>query len=339
MYDSVAGEKSRNKKEHCFSKHGGTMETRKLIKFGKNSYVVTLPQDWVLKNRLTKGMSLFLRYSPDGILISASGEGALPEKKTIIDTTNKQQGTIQREIVTAYANNSKVIELRGSGLKDHAESLIPFIKNFMSLEILEQTTEKIVVADFLNFEDISLDTIAKRVDNIVRVMLEDCFRAFDEDLSENLEQRDQIINRFYFLSYRMVRSGLSDVTLRNRLKMNSISLLEHWQLMQSFETMGDQCKEIAKQLYALKVRKREKKEEIISFLTKMNTMYRDVLKAYYNKDTNLAHKIRDQSKQIIPDLDAYLDRNRASTVPYLVMAMKYFVFNVKDISREVLRRE
>ncbi len=318
---------------------GKTVETRKLIKFGKNSYVVTLPQEWIVKNKLVKGASLFIRYSPEGILISSSGEGSSAERKTLIDTTNKEQYEIQRDIVTAYVNNSKIIELRGSGLRDHSERLITFLKNFMSLEILEQTTDKIVVADFLNLEDISLENIAKRVDNIIRVMLDDCLRAFDEDLSDNLEQRDKIINRFYFLSYRMVRSGLADVALRNRLKMNSITLLEHWQQMQSFETMGDQCKEIVKHLYHLQLRKKEKKEEITNYLSRMSVLYRDALKAYYNKDKNLAHKVRDQSKSLVRDLDVYLDKNRLSTMPFLVGSMKYFLFNVKDISREVLRRE
>lgn len=208
----------------------------------------------------------------------------------------------------------------------------------MSLEILEQTTDKIVVKDFLNFEDISLDSIAKRVDNIVRVMIEDCFRALDEDLADNLQQRDSLINRFYFLSYRIIRSGLSDVTVRNRLGMSSVSLLEHWQLMQSLESIGDQCKNIARDFYALQLRKKEKREEVLALFKEIQELYCDVLKAYYAKNKEAAHTIRERSKVLVAKIDRYLEKNRESRIPFLASSMKYFVFNIKDISREVLRR-
>ena len=45
------------------------MESRKLIKFGKSSYVVSMPKPWVLNNRLKEGNTLFLiaeKYYQDG---------------------------------------------------------------------------------------------------------------------------------------------------------------------------------------------------------------------------------------------------------------------------------
>jgi|SRR3989344_8921938 len=309
------------------------METRKLIKFGKNSFVVTLPLSWVNKNKLSKGNTIFLKESPEGIVLSSSVATYKEDKKAVIDTQNKNFFNIQKDILMAYFNNNKLIELNGNNLINYTEEINSFVSNLMSLEILEQTTDKIIIKDFLNFEDISLNNIAKRVDNIVRVMLEDCYRAFDEDLQENLKQRDAIINKFYFLSYRMVRSGISDVTVGNTVRMNNIELLQHWQLIEKLETMGDHCKEIVKRIYELQIRKKEKKEEIIIFLDKVNTMYRDSLKAYYTNNKDLSHKITDQSKAFIGELDDYIEVNSGPTIAALISTFKYFVFNIKDICR------
>ena len=167
------------------------METRNLIKFGKNSYVLTLPSSWIKKNKLEKGDSIFIKPSSNGLIISPSlidkVEG---ERRAVITTDGKDKGTVFREILAAYVNNSLVIEVKGESLRNESEDITSFLQSLMSLEIVEQTSDRIVVRDFLRFEDVSMSEIIKRVDNILRVMLRDCVGSFEEDFS---------LSRYFFV--------------------------------------------------------------------------------------------------------------------------------------------
>ena len=50
------------------------MEFRKLIRFGKSSYVISLPKKWVEKNKLEKGNTISLEFKGKDILVSPKTE-------------------------------------------------------------------------------------------------------------------------------------------------------------------------------------------------------------------------------------------------------------------------
>ena len=57
------------------------MEYRKLISFGKSSYVVSLPKSWVVQNKLKKGDLLYFDEKEKDLILSIqSGGGDKKEK-------------------------------------------------------------------------------------------------------------------------------------------------------------------------------------------------------------------------------------------------------------------
>ena len=46
------------------------MNKRKLIKFGKNSYVISLPKEWIEENKLGKGSEINLNKFDENLIIS-----------------------------------------------------------------------------------------------------------------------------------------------------------------------------------------------------------------------------------------------------------------------------
>ena len=50
------------------------MEPRKIIQFGNSSYVITLPQEWIKKNKLEKGKFVNLAENNNYIILSANIE-------------------------------------------------------------------------------------------------------------------------------------------------------------------------------------------------------------------------------------------------------------------------
>ena len=60
------------------------INVRKLIGFGKNSYVVSLPKQWVEKNKLNKGDLISIDENKEGLLLKTNNvELKKEEPKTI----------------------------------------------------------------------------------------------------------------------------------------------------------------------------------------------------------------------------------------------------------------
>ena len=165
------------------------MNMRRLIGFGKNSFVVSLPKLWVDKNKLKKGALISIEEGRDGLVLKANeGIGKKEEQKKItINAENKNLTQLRTEIVSAYLNNYHVIEVISKGLKTNAPEIRDMLRGLTGLEIINQSSMRIVAKDIINVNEISIRTLVRRMDNITRSMLGDAAECFDgADHSDNL---------------------------------------------------------------------------------------------------------------------------------------------------------
>ena len=82
------------------------MEFRKLIGFGKSSFVVSIPKNWTQKNKLNKGDIIYLREEDNALVLSAKEKRLIKEPKRItIRTESKSVEKLQAEIIAAYLEN------------------------------------------------------------------------------------------------------------------------------------------------------------------------------------------------------------------------------------------
>src|SRR3989344_9398290 len=131
------------------------MEYRKIISFGKSSFVVSLPKAWVTQNKLKKGDLVCFDEMGSKLLVQPQNErGEEEEKEVVISVDGKSVSQIQRELIPAYINNVRTVNLIGKEIKDKAPQIEPIIQNLMALEIMEQSATKIVARDFLNMQEI-----------------------------------------------------------------------------------------------------------------------------------------------------------------------------------------
>ena len=111
------------------------MHTRKLIGFGRNSFVISIPKEWVERNKLQKGQDVFLIEDTQGLRVVISPQGKPEEKRITINTEKKEYPFIRTEIITAYLNGNHVIEIRGAALSEPAlaQKIRELIKDLTSL--------------------------------------------------------------------------------------------------------------------------------------------------------------------------------------------------------------
>ena len=80
------------------------MDYRRLIKFGNSSYVVSIPKDWLRKNKLEKGDMVYLNENGNNeIVLSPRIDEIEPESQTVtLDIDHLDESDIERRTISKY---------------------------------------------------------------------------------------------------------------------------------------------------------------------------------------------------------------------------------------------
>jgi phosphate uptake regulator len=268
------------------------MHIRRLVKAGQASHTVSLPKDWLDKNKLGKGATLYIHEKSDSELIITphlAGQAEGGQKAVTIQVDGKELDTIQREITAAYVNSASNIDLVGDTISKHAKEIRRMLHDFVALEISEQTSGRISAKDLLNLQEISVDKSIKRMDIILRTMLQDCkLTASGKDLSESVMFRDYDVNRLYFLLSRLLKSALSNPAMAAQLQLPPAKVLGKWMLVHNIEGLADAVKGLCSQCASLNAKQ---KKPVAELLSQIEQDYLDAMRAVYEKNTKLADEI------------------------------------------------
>ncbi len=268
------------------------MHIRRLVKAGQASHTISLPKDWLEKNNLKRGSTLYVHEkSGSELLITPHLEAQKPsEQKTItISTEGKKLDTIQREISAAYVNNAGTIELIGENITQYAKDIRRMLHDFVALEISEQSSNRISAKDLLNLKEISVDKSIRRMDMIARTMMQDCKNtALGKDMSESVMLRDYDVNRLYFLLTRLLKSALASPEMASILELEPAKVLGKWMLVRNIEEFADTIKVLCTECSKLEAKQ---KKNVESLLASLENDYNDAMKAVHEKDKLLADEV------------------------------------------------
>jgi len=263
------------------------IDVRKLISFGKGSYIVSMPKGWVEKNNLKKGD--LISVSDDGVeLVLSAGqqEKKQDSKETSIEAKGKSLGILKSEIVSSYLNGYDTITiLLESGSKE-VPRIKEIMRNLSGLEIMEQTSTRITAKNLINVNEISIANMIRRMDVITRAMMEDtilCYRGHCN--YESIHNRDFDVNRLYFLGYRVLKNAMENPRIAKSLGIDSWQLHSDIITILRLEKIADRQKRIARYLSTANF-ERATLAELDKIHTDISEAYNEVMKSYYNQDKN-----------------------------------------------------
>ena len=289
---------------------------RKLISFGKNSYIVSLPKQWVDKNKLKKGDLISIDEDKDGLILRTNNTESKKEelKSIIIDAENKELSQLRTEITSAYLDNFNIIEVIFGGLA--IPEVRDMLRNLAGLEIVNQTSTRIVAKDLIDVKEVSITTIIRRMDNITRAMLEDTGHCFDETGGpESIIHRDDDVNRLHFLTSRVIRSALKDVRVANSLGTNPLKLHSDHTVTTKIERIADNAKRICRLLEHTKFDKKWS-SELKGVFNNIKKSYIDVMKAYYTTDSKIALEVEGTNRERIFACEQFFDKHNHKGLKY-----------------------
>ena len=279
------------------------MDYRKLVKFGQSSFVISLPKDWLVKNKLGKGSIIYVEQQPRELRIFTK-ETPVEEKKEItIDTSNKNIGQIRKEIIAAYLNNYYRLTIIGSSLKDNLEEIREIIHGLVAVEAVEQSHDRIIAEDFLDMKTQSIDSLIRRMDVTLRAMFTEFRDGMTNKGSKALEQRDKDVNRLYFLSIKVLRYFL-DNSQHNRSGVPNSRLASKWWVVTFMENIGDDIKNLGTALSKLQNTGEEKKikDKFTKLIESIYDFYLKTMKFGYKNDAASAYKLSDNKNSLKKDV-------------------------------------
>ena len=223
------------------------METRKVQRTGKSTFIVSLPKNWATINSIEVGSIVYISQSDNGALVLSldRSEQGLTSK---LDIGDKSGDPLIRDIIACYIAGHRTIEVTSKHMSSAQKTDIRRIVNkLIGPEILEETNNKVVIHDLLSSEELQTKQALKRIKNVVRSLIQDSISSLvndNKDLAMDVIQRDNDVDRLNLLIARQFTEMLRSRSIHQE-KLNSITALTYMQAASNLERIADHASRIA----------------------------------------------------------------------------------------------
>ncbi len=285
------------------------MEYRKLIKFGNSSHVISIPKEWIKRNNIEKGDTVYFEESDEGDLIVSARDREEREKKKIvsINIDNLTTKEVELELVASYIKEFNKIIIKGNNIEKREHEVRETLKRLVAIEVIEQTDKMIVAKDFLNIKEIRLEDIRKRLDIVIKSMLNDSKLGNGKKHYESVNTRDLDANRFAYLLFRVLRRCIKKPGIKKEVGLTSLEVVNEQTLVLTMERIGDLAKRISREDYRSSITKPEIKELNIIY-EKVIENYNNAISAYQKKNYDPSRKIYAENKSLQSSCDKLKDK-------------------------------
>lgn len=307
------------------------MDLRKVIKFGKNSYIISLPNKWIRANKVKKGDILNMDCEDSLIKISPHQIKRIEEPTEITLDYDKIQSylNLKMHITAAYIRGFDQIIVIGKNLTKDTQKIRDLSRNFVGLEIIEQNPQKITLREFINIQEITIQEIVRRMDRIIISMMEDTEKHLlgEGEYIDVLKQKDSDISRLHYFIIRVINYQIKNKSI-DKIPVNEI--LYYSEIANFLEKIGNQIKRIPR--YSMK----KAPQSVLELYKEIIQTYRDTMKANYTNNINLTIELLNRRQNIFEKCE-----NLAESLPranyILLEKMKNAIDKTAQLSRAFLK--
>jgi phosphate uptake regulator len=302
------------------------MEARKLQRVGA-SFLISVPKRWVTDHSLERGSTLLVHERADGMLIISPGLAEEPVQRRDVITSPDD---LSRTILASYLAGNDVIELKlGDAMTPSLKREVKRMALFLvGAEVIEEDSAMMTLQCLIS-RNIDLRTYLKRTYEIAAKMHEDAVRAFirnDQELAQDVINRDQEVDRLYFLVVRQLRRAISSPT--GDYLLSPLNLLDYRLVAKEVETIADCGAGIAEQ--ALTIPSITLNREFSKLLNELSQQvllaHREAITAVLQQDETRAYrviKMKNELKDLIQRLTTVLVKQDSSILPILDRVAHY----------------
>ena len=296
--------------------------TRRLQKIG-SSILVSLPKEWVDAHNIGKGSQVQIETAENSLSITA-GEGKKMSKEIEIEYPLPNEENIAANITGAYLLGYDVITIRGKStisVKDR-EVIRESMRRLVGMEILDEDASNVNGQFLLDETSLNPEKIFKRMSSIALGMFNETLSALRTDDKTNLQtipNRDDEINRQYFLLVRFIRSTMVDRRLAGIFNLENIDILDYRIAGNILETAGDTIVDLSKSISETSLSISDQKK-IYDIAKDIETIQKKSIDAFITNNRSLAIesiKLHIQYQNKISKTRSSLEHKKQTPIAFL----------------------
>jgi phosphate uptake regulator len=232
------------------------MDTRKVLEMGGGTVLISLPKKWAQRNKVARGSSVLVEeVSPSRLMVSPVGTEEQAPKTAIIEYPRENLSHVINDLTGAYLIGSNVIRIEGKQVigREDRERIKGMARRLVGLEIMDEDSKSLTLQFLPEPSTLDPEKIVRRMGSLTRGMLRDAREALREEDSKVLAliaERDDEVDRLYFLLVRAIRSATIDPELAERYRLTPVECLDYRVLASFLEGLGDTIAEFSKKMAA-----------------------------------------------------------------------------------------
>ena len=223
------------------------METRKVQVTGGSTFTVSIPKSWATENGISAGWAV--AFYPEGeslLLTPRRGDEPVEGTLDIGDLYNRE---LTRAVVTMYVSGFDVIRLETDQVTaDQRRSIRDATKGLVGLEVVEETSDHVLLQDLLDSSQLSVHNAVTRMRLIAVTMLSDAVTALVEDddaLAADVLERDDDVDRLWFMVSRVFRSTMRNPGAAAEIGLGRETCFDYHSSARQLERIADHSAKIA----------------------------------------------------------------------------------------------
>jgi len=295
---------------------------RRLQKIG-SSILVTLPKEWVDANNLKKSSEIEIETGQNSLSITANKD-TRPSRELVISYPLPKEENIVADITGAYLLGYDIIKIKGKTsipIVDR-EKIRESMRRLVGVEIVEEESSIIIIQFLLDATSLNPEKILKRMSTIAIGMFNETVDGLVSDDKTNLQtmsNRDNEINRQYFLLVRLIRSTMVDRRLASIFNLENIDIMDYRIAANLLEMAGDTIVELSELIGKTTVSKIELKK-IYSIVKDTESIYKKSIDAFITNDRLLAIDAIKLYRKLLSDISklrSSLEQKRQIPIDFL----------------------
>ena len=262
---------------------------------------MSIPKEWIDANKLGKSDEVELETGPNSLSITLSEDHRAPKEVVIPYPVSKEEN-ITADITGAYLLGYDIIKIKGKSaisIEDR-EKIRASMRRLVGMEIVDEDSSNVNVHFLLDATSLSPEKILKRMSSIALGMFRDTLNTLtsdDKSVLQTIPNRDDEIDRQYFLLVRLIRTTMVDKKLANALNLENIDILDYRIAANLLEAAGDTIVELANSIPDISLSKTE--------LNKIYNIAKEI------------EKVHDKS------IEAFIENNRLRAIEAITLHRSY----------------
>ena len=283
-------------------------QVRRLQITGGSTYTVSLPKTWIDELQLKKNSSITLVKNLNGSITLFQEEQNKKSKAIAIIGKSDSKESIRRKIIAMYLSGYKTIEIKTKGIEissTHRGTIRDLVRTtLMGTEIIEASSEKMVLQVLTQLAQLSFDVALKRMYTTATNMHQESIEALKESDLEHAEEvikMDDEVDRFSLYLLRNLNLSLENVQvlLDSGLEKPS-DCLGYRTVVKCVERIADHAGLIAKKIKYLDSPIDEKILKEIEQISKESLIvFENSIMALSKRDYEMAEKVASSVTKVI----------------------------------------